>query len=188
MLTRFITCIALVAASLTAVAASMPPSVMSVRERDGVYTVAARFEVPESATVVHDVLTDYANIPRFMPDVRTSRIVERAAGYARVEQEAVSKFILFSKRVHLVLDIEESPDVIRFRNTCSRSFEQYEGAWTIESDGGATAVAYELTARPAFRVPEFVLRKLLERDAAVMFERLRGEITARGALTHRAVS
>jgi hypothetical protein len=109
MLTRFITAVALVAASLTPAAAAMPPQVTSVRERDGVYTVTARFEVPESAAVVHDVLTDYANIPRFMPDVRTSRIVERAAGYARVEQEAVSKFMLFSKRVHLVLDVEEGP-------------------------------------------------------------------------------
>jgi ribosome-associated toxin RatA of RatAB toxin-antitoxin module len=188
MLTRFIMSVALVTASLTALAASMPPPVMSVRERDGVYTVAARFEVPESPTVVHDVLTDYANIPRFMPDVRTSRIVERRAGYARVEQEAVSTFMLFSKRVHLVLDVEESPDAIRFRNTCGRSFEQYEGAWTIEGGGGATAVAYELTARPAFRVPEFVLRKLLERDASVMIERLRAEISARAAVKLGIVS
>jgi hypothetical protein len=179
MLTRFITAVALVAASLPAVAASMSVPVMSVRERDGVYTVAARFEVPEPTTVVYDVLTDYANIPRFMPDVQTSRIVVRAAGYARVEQEAVSKFMLFSKRVHLVLDVEEGPGIIRFRNTCGRSFEQYEGAWTIESDGGVTAVAYELTARPAFRVPEFVLRRLLERDAAIMIERLRVEISTR---------
>lgn len=177
----FITSVALVMASLTAGAMSTAQPLTSVRERDGVYTVAARFDVPEPATVVHEVLTDYANIPRFMPDVRTSRIVERGPGYARVEQEAVSKFMLFSRRVHLVLDVEDSPGVIRFRDRCNRSFAQYEGEWTIDSDGGNTEVGYELTARPAFRVPDFVLRKLLERDAAAMIERLRDEISGRAA-------
>lgn len=180
MVTRsLMTSVALVAASLTAGTASIAQPVTSVRERDGVYTVAARFDVPESAAVVHDVLTDYPHIPRFMPDVRTSRVVERAPGYARVEQEAVSRFMMFSRRVHLVLDVEESPGVIRFRDRCKRSFVQYEGAWTIENSGGHTEVRYELTARPAFRVPDFVLRKLLERDAAAMIERLRGEIGVR---------
>ena len=178
----FIASVAFVTVSLTAGAASSAQPMMAVGERDGVYTVTARFEVPQPATVVQAVLTDYANIPRFMPDVRTSRIVERTAGYTRVEQEAVSKFMLFSKRVHLLLDVEEGPGLIRFRNTCNRSFAQYEGVWTIKGDGVESQITYALTARPAFRVPEFVLRKLLERDAGVMIDRLRSEITARAEL------
>jgi hypothetical protein len=44
-----------------------------------------------------------------------------------------------------------------------------------------TTVAYELIARPAFSVPSLILRKLLDRDASLMIERLRVEIQARAA-------
>jgi hypothetical protein len=139
MATRFlVTIVALVTGSLIFGAAAVAQPVTSVRERDGVYMVAARFAVAESATIVRAVLTDYANIPRFMPDIRSSRIVEHAPGYARVEQEAVTKFMLFSKRVHLVLDVEEGAGVIRFRDISNRSFAQYEGAWFITDEGAET--------------------------------------------------
>jgi ribosome-associated toxin RatA of RatAB toxin-antitoxin module len=125
------------------------------------------------------VLTDYDNIPHFMPDVRSSRVLERREGAVRVEQEAVSRFLLFSKRIHLVLDIEEGADVIRFRDRCNDSFESYEGSWTIKALPGGTEVTYELSARPAFSVPGVVIRKLLNRDATVMIGRLRKEIASR---------
>ena len=179
----FTTSLALVAATLVASAATQDDPVVSVREHGGIYSVEARFSVPESASIVRGVLTDYANIPRFMPDVRTSAVLEREEGYARVEQEAISKFMLFSKRVHLVLDVDEGAGVIRFRDRCKKSFERYEGAWTITADAGRTEIEYALIARPAFAVPEFVLRKLLNRDARVMIERLRAEIAARGEST-----
>jgi carbon monoxide dehydrogenase subunit G len=172
---------AILTAALGAAAATGPEPVVSVRERGGAYVVAARFSVPAPAAVVREVLTDYANIPRFMPGVETSRVLDRADGVVRVEQEAVSKYMMFSKRVHLVLDVEESADVIRFRDRCARSFDQYEGAWTMAAGQGLTEITYALTARPAFGVPGFMIRRLLERDARVMIDGLRTEIAARPA-------
>ena len=174
----FVTGAALLMTALANAAAPGAP-VISVHEADGEYHVAARFTVQESAGVARDVLTDYANIPRFMPDVQTSIVVERQDQRVRVEQEAVSKYMLFSKRVHLMLDIEEGADVIRFRDRSNRSFARYEGSWTIAPRTGHTELAYALAARPAFSVPGFVLRKLLNRDAGLMIDRLRAEIGAR---------
>ncbi len=180
MMARFlVTSVAILGATLVAGAATQEDPLVSVRENSGTYVVAARFSVSAPASVVREVLTDYANIPRFMPGVRTSEVLEREDGYARVEQEAISKFMMFSKRVHLVLDVDEGAHVIRFRDRCKRSFVQYEGAWTITALPGGTDITYELNAQPAFGVPEVVLRKLLNRDARVMVERLRDEIAAR---------
>ena len=161
-------------------ATAQDPSV-TVRESNGAYFVAARFTVPASSSIVRDVLTDYASIPRFMPSVRTSRVVDRREAHVRVEQEAVSNYLMFSKRIHLVLDVEEHADVIRFRDLCKKSFVLYEGAWTMEVRDGHTELTYELTADPAFSVPAFVLRKLLDRDAHLLIEGLRAEISARAA-------
>jgi ribosome-associated toxin RatA of RatAB toxin-antitoxin module len=168
---------ALLGAPLTAAAQQDP--VISVREEGGAYTVYARFNVAEPPAVVRRVLTDYDSIPRFMPSVRTSRVVERRDGSVRVEQEAVSRYLLFSKRVHLLLEVNEADEVIEFRDLCAKSFKRYEGAWAIAATGRDTELSYELTAQPAFGVPGFILRKLLDRDAREMIDALRVEISAR---------
>lgn len=160
-------------------AAGEPNTVVTVQEHDGVYTVAARFSVPEPPAIVRAVLTDYANIPRFLPTVRTSRVLDREETLVRVEQEAVLQYLLFSKRIHLVLDVEEGDDTVRFRDRCRTSFARYEGSWTIEPQGERTELRYQLVAEPTFGVPEFLLRKLLDRDARVMIDGLRAEIAVR---------
>jgi len=155
------------------------PQDVTVREERGIYTVAARFEVPQPAAVARAVLTDYEQIPRFMHEVRTSHVLERAEGRAVVEQEAVARVLMFSKRVHLVLEVHEETAAIRFRDRCGKSFTHYEGAWRITEQGGRAAIAYELKAQPSFDVPEFLLKRLLKRDATQMIERLQAEIATR---------
>jgi ribosome-associated toxin RatA of RatAB toxin-antitoxin module len=164
-------------------AAAAPEPQLSVREERGVYTVAARFEVPHPASVAFAVLTDYEQIPRFMPGVTTSIVRERSAGRIVVEQEAVSRIMMFSKRVHLLLDVREEADTIRFRDSSGRSFRSYHGTWRLAQSGDCTVLTYELSARPSFDVPEFLLRRLLKRDAQHMIDRLRREIAARAAAT-----
>jgi hypothetical protein len=159
--------------------AQQSPAAVTVREAQGVYTVVARFVVDQPAAVALAVLTDYEQIPRFMPDVRTSVVRERAIGSAVVEQEAVASVMMFSKRVHLVLEIEEQPDALIFRDRCGRSFVRYEGTWRLSNQDGHTAITYELIAEPSFDVPGFLLKRLFRRDSAQMIERLRREIAAR---------
>jgi ribosome-associated toxin RatA of RatAB toxin-antitoxin module len=162
-------------------AADDPPSQPSVtvREARGIYSVTARFQVSQSPALALAVLTDYAQIPRFMPGVETSLVLERSPGRAVVEQEAVSRLMLFSKRVHLVLEITESADSLIFRDRSGRSFTRYEGTWLLCEVNGETQILYELTAQPSFDVPEFLLKRLLRRDSGQMIEGLRREIAAR---------
>ena len=154
---------------------------VTVREERGVYSVAARFQVPQTPALALAVLTDYEQIPRFMPGVETSLVLERAPGRAVVEQEAVSRLMFFSKRVHLVLEITEGVDTLIFRDRSGRSFARYEGAWRLCEENGHTQIQYELTAQPSFDVPQFLLKRLLRRDAGQMIEGLRREIAERSA-------
>ena len=160
------------------VAAQNDPSVR-VTEDSGIYSVAATFTVPQAGSFALAALTDYAQIPRFMPEVRTSTVLERGDDSAVVEQEAVARFMMFSKTVHLVLEVQEDRGTIRFRDRCGKSFASYEGLWTIAERDGTTHVTYELSADPLFDVPEFLLKRLLKRDASHMIERLKTEIGSR---------
>jgi hypothetical protein len=161
---------------------------VTVREANGVYTVAASFEVLEPASVALAVLTDYEQIPRFMPDVKTSIVRQRLDRRVVVEQEAVSRMLMFSKRVHLLLDVREEADALVFHDASRRSFDVYEGAWRVAQQEQATIVTYELHARPSFDVPPFLVGRLLKRDAKQMVERLRLEIAARAATTRAGLS
>ena len=156
---------------------------LSVREERGVYTVSARFQVGQPVAAAMAVLTDYEGIPRFMPDVKRSVVRERNGRRVIVEQEAVSRVMLFSKRVYLLLEVDEESHTLRFRDASSRSFAQYAGVWTLTHEGDETTIAYELKAEPSFDVPEFLLRRLLKRDATEMIARLRAEIAARELAT-----
>src|SRR5687768_5230915 len=95
-----LTSVAALAVTLAATSASAQQPPASVHETDGEYTVLATFTVPGSARTAREVLTDYENIPRFMPNVRSSVVVHRQDRQVRVEQEAKPHFMLFSKEIY----------------------------------------------------------------------------------------
>ena len=177
---RFVIPAMVVGAMLTAaLPARAADEQIAVREKDGTYDVRATFVVSQPASVVTAVLTDYVRIPHYMPEVRTSQLLERQDDRAVVEQEAVAKFLMFSRRVHLILEVQEAPMTIEFRDRCGQSFERYEGAWAMARNHNETTISYRLTAKPRFDVPNWLLVRLLKRDASDMVERLRAEIAAR---------
>jgi len=167
------------AVTIPVAAASPDGSSVTVNEARGVYTVAATFAIPQTMSFAMGALTDYDDIPRFMPEVRSSTVLERQDGLVVVEQEAVASFLMFSKRIHLVLDVREGQNTIRFRDRSGHSFVRYEGSWTIAEHEGRTHIRYELSAQPSFDVPDFLLKRLLKRDATRMIARLKAEIDAR---------
>lgn len=172
-------CVSLPGAHLAAAADPVPSPQVSVQEERGTYTVTARFEVPQSPEIVLAVLSDYEEIPRFMPDVTKSVVLERAPGRLVVEQEAVSRFMMFSKQIHLLLEVSERGGSLQFVDRCGKSFKTYQGAWRVEPKGHGSLVTYELSAQPGFDVPEFILKRLLKRDSAQLINRLRTEFASR---------
>jgi carbon monoxide dehydrogenase subunit G len=176
--------IALGSASVRAADEASTRPRVTVREEQGVYSVAARFFVSQPAPVALAVLTDYDRISQFMPGVETSVVVDRGVRRATVTQEAVSHFMMFSKRIYLTLDIVEGTDTVQFRDRSGKSFARYAGTWSLCEQSGGTLITYELTARPSFDVPDFVLKRLLKRDSLQMIAALRREMEARAARQH----
>jgi ribosome-associated toxin RatA of RatAB toxin-antitoxin module len=160
----------------TSLAAS--DSEVAVHEKDGVYEVRATFSVLRPPSIVAAVLTDYLRIPDYMPEVRSSQVLERHDDHVVVEQEAVARFMMFSRRVRLVLEVTEGSSTIEFHDRCGQSFERYEGSWSMAERDGQTRIAYTLTAKPSFDVPDWLLSRLLKRDATQMIARLHAQIAA----------
>jgi hypothetical protein len=111
--------------------------------------------------------------------VTTSIVRERSDERVIIEQEAVSRMMMFSKRVSLLLEVRVEGNRIRFRDIGGRSFTCYQGSWEISEGAAGTAIKYHLNAKPSFDVPEFLLKRLLKRDSRQMIEQLRAEIATR---------
>jgi acetylornithine/succinyldiaminopimelate/putrescine aminotransferase len=60
---------------------------------------------------------------------------KRSPGRLLVEQEAVSQFMMFSKKAHLILEVMEDGNVIRFTDQSGKSFLSYEGPWAGGTHG-----------------------------------------------------
>lgn len=127
------------------------------------YELEGRFTAPVSRETAWAVLTDYANIPAFVPSMRHSRIKERVEGSTLLEQESVGTAFIFSHTVRVLLKVREEPlQRISFQDTANLCFESYEGEWRLEdAPGEGTAVAYRLKVVEGPALPRFVPKSVV---------------------------
>ena len=178
---RLFLCVAIVVMIGAAGSAADEP-LLTVTVSGGVYRVVATFSVPQTPDTAIGVLTDFERIPEYVPDMKASTVVERTDTDTVVEQEAVATFMMFSRRIHLVLHVSEAAGRITFRDECGKSFAVYEGSWVVKPAANGSTITYRLAAKPAFDVPGFVLKRLLKRDASDLIERIKVEINSRANL------
>jgi len=121
--------------------------------------------------------------------VKVSRVLSREGGKVMVEQEAVASLLFFSKRIHLLLEIVESPpQEIRFRDIAGREFTSYEGFWTIEETAEGLRVSYGIDVERGFSAPGFLAKRFFRNQAESLMHVMREEILRRATATHPAGS
>jgi len=173
--------------ALEAVPASAEDGIaLQVRTRNGGIALEGGFSVSASPGIVWSVLTDYDGIGRFVSSMRESHVTRRASDSVFVEQEAVGRMFLFSRRLHARLRIHEEPPArIRFEDVLGKDFRHYRGEWSIGSAGSGATVIYRLEADPAFSIPDFVARSAFRGAARDLLKQVRAEIERRAALASR---
>jgi ribosome-associated toxin RatA of RatAB toxin-antitoxin module len=166
-----------------ATAASLAPAVtVSVAQGPEGLEVEGRCRLRAMPAAAWAVLTDYEGIPEFVSSMRESRVTERGSDYVLVEQAAIARFFLFSRRLKTVLRVqEEPPGRIRFEDVLGRDFSTYRGSWRIEGDpeSDELEIVYELTAKPAFGVPDGLARGAFKRAVRQLIGEVGAEIERR---------
>ena len=74
------------------------------RAADGTVQVEAALAVAVSEDVVRAVLTDYENMPRFVPDIVAARVIGSDAGSTRVEIEGVARLLFMDFPITTTVD------------------------------------------------------------------------------------
>jgi len=128
------------------------------------------------------VLTDYANLSRFIPNLESSRLLWRRANVVGLEQVGSQSFIGMRFKAKVELELTEHHQEQRLSFTMSKGdFRRFEGAWQIGHDGAGTTLFYELTVQGCVGMPIALIEQRLREDLAANLRAVQQEALRRAA-------
>jgi hypothetical protein len=146
----------------------------------GTYRLEGQLIVQAPVETAWDVLTDYAHITDFVPTLRRSVILDQRGSRVLLQQEAVGKALFFSKKIRVLLSIQEEPRVrILFKDVSLQDFASYEGSWEIQDTTPTLHLIYRLECQRRFAVPNFIAKDVFRHNAERLLEDVRLEILRR---------
>jgi len=146
----------------------------------GTYRLEGQFHIAGAPYDVWKVLTDYEHISSFVSSLRKSSVKESTTDRIMLEQEALGKEFVFSKRIRVMLQVSEIPyKRIDFEDVLHKDFSFYEGAWEIKSSGTGVDVHYKLSCRRLFVVPNVIAKDALKKSATELLAEVRAEVLRR---------
>jgi ribosome-associated toxin RatA of RatAB toxin-antitoxin module len=113
------------------------------------------------------VLTDYANLSQFIPNLASSHQLWRRGNRVGLAQVGCQQFcgLRFSARVELELEEDHPAGELRFRMVRG-DFRRFEGVWRISSTEASTLLLYELTVQGRPGMPIGLIEQRLREDLA----------------------
>jgi hypothetical protein len=169
---------------LVLAAAPREPIQVTVNEQGPVYVVDGTFTAACSLDVAWDVLTDFANLPRFVSVVKRSEPLRHEGPRLLLRQDGEQRVLGFTKEFHLLLDLYEQPkQAVFFRNLDGRDFGVYSGSWRVWPVPGGVQVRYALRVRPNGDPPDLFVKPILHDGVVSALSALRIEMLRRATAT-----
>ena len=147
----------------------------------GTYRLEGHFKVAGSPYDVWKVLTDYENMSSFVSSLRRSVVKDSTTDRVLLEQEALGKKFIFTKRIQVLLQVTEIPyKRVIFEDTLHADFAFYAGSWEIRKAGADLDVQYRLNCKRTFMVPNAIAKDALQESARDLLAEVRAEVIRRG--------
>ncbi len=126
------------------------------------------------------VLTDYERLHEFVPNLLSSKLLERNDTQATIEQKGRVGFFIMTRTIHLVLRVTEQPcsalDIVLVTGDMKHYVTRWELAPSIRNGVSGTSISYSGMVEPNFFVPSLLGTALLRTDLKRMLEAVIAEI------------
>jgi len=175
--------LALLAASSSAVAQDV--SIRTARDGDFV-TVSATAVMKVDPHVAWAVLSDYDHLAKFIPDMKSSRVVSRDGNRLRVEQKGDVGFFFYKEPVSVLLEVHEEPPVRITARSIEGNVKQLETRYELHASGAGTKLEYAGRFVPEFAIPPLIGMPFVNRVIERRFRAMVAEIQRRDALARSA--
>ncbi|MEO8344667.1 MAG: SRPBCC family protein [Betaproteobacteria bacterium] len=172
--------LALLALACTpAIAADSPIRSLDVAFEGDAYIVNAVFFAPASQTVAWDVLTDFENLAKWVPNVTESKVIKRTDTSVFVEQRGVARYGAASFPYTTERRIDLKPPAGIKTAQLKGNMRRVESAIMLEPDGQGTRIVYHLEIVPSTFAGAVMSKKFVEHEVGEQFSAIVGEMTRR---------
>ncbi|MBD3337035.1 MAG: hypothetical protein GF355_16090 [Candidatus Eisenbacteria bacterium] len=147
---------------------------------DGLLRVEGSVHVDAPPDSVWPTLLDYEKLPEYMPNVDSSRVLERGSKTVLVRQVGHGQF-LFEKSFRFDLEFRRIHAArVHFRQVRG-DFDEFSGVWKVTAEDGGARIGYRTALRHGLVLPGFLVRHILKEEAEKMLPALRDEVERRVA-------
>lgn len=154
--------------------------------RDGDFiTVVASAQLKADPHIAWEVLSNYDDLARFIPDMRSSRVLKRDADGLVVEQKGELGFLFFRRAIEVTMAVSEEPQRRIDARAISGNMKNMEARYELLPSEKGLKLAYYGRFVPDFFLPPLIgipiVRRSLERRFRAMAEEIeRRDAFARG--------
>ena len=157
---------------------------VAVESHEGTYSATLSLRVPVTVNQALAVLTDFEQMPNFMPGLQSSRIISHEAQSYRVIQRGRVEFSLLS----VDYESERQIEVIDGRRIVSRSLgssgSQTRSEMRLTPQGNFTRLDYQIEITPDRWLPTALARNFFQHELAEQFSALEKEMLRRSLGGH----
>lgn len=152
---------------------------VKVEIAEGSIRVAVDFVIDAPLDAVWAVLTDFEHMPRFISNLRESRVLERTPDRVHVVQKGVASFgpITFAFESERAIRLHPKD---RIQATLLRgNLKRYTGDTRLHADGPGTRIAFRSEAATDVFIPPYFGRRLIENETREQYLEIAAEIARR---------
>ena len=157
-----------------------PVRSFDVVENDGGYVATVVMFAPVATNVAWDVLTDFDNMQKWVPNVRESKVTARDGNTLTVEQKGVARFGLLSFNYESARRMQLDPKNTILSTQVSGSMRRLVSLMKVSPDGTGTRLDYKLEIEPAGVAAAVMSKKFLQHEVTEQFTAIVGEMVKRG--------
>lgn len=169
----------LVLAGNPSFAAESPIRSLDVVFEGDAYIVNAVFFAAAPQAVAWDVLTDFDNLAKWVPNATESKVLKREDNSVTVQQRGTAKYGAASFPYTTERKIELKPPANIKTAQLKGNMRRVESSIMLEPDGKGTRILYHLEIVPSALAGAVMSKKFVEHEVSEQFTAIVGEMTRR---------
>ena len=131
----------------------------------GTRRLAVQLKSSIPAELFWDVLTDYAHLADFIPNLSSSELVMRDGETVRLQQVGSQQLLGMRFSAQVLLELREfKPDGTRRFQMLKGDFRRFEGSWQVRALSEGASLLYELTVQGCLGMPIGLIEERLRDD------------------------
>ncbi len=172
--------LALAVCAITASAAAQSPVRSIDVAYDGeTYVVKVQMFAPVTRAIAWDVLTDFANMAGWVPNVRESIVVKPGDKQITIEQRGTAKFGGLSFPYTSLREIVLNPQATIQSTQIKGSMRRQQSLMTLSTEGDGTRLQYQLELVPSWFASAALSKDRLKQEIEEQFTAIVGEMIKR---------